>query len=162
MVPPTFLGYLKIEDVLEYIDNILYWAGENTGDEEFSINEICVQLSKGDARNPVEKKLCLAKITRSDNSCLLILNIVTLAMSKCDEHTTNVACAKYYDKVRNSRNRCLRIEGGKLRNDVDILQTDLYHSGKDKEGHFHTITKINVMLCTQYYFKKNDAIRKEV
>lgn len=201
IIPPTYLGDLEIENILEHIDTVLYSAGEIPADEALDINVACVQLLKGNGRKPllnldtdIKKKRCFVRIVNSDNSCLPRSIVVGLAKLKLDENPGSVYLSKQYDRVRNSRINIQKREAEELRKNVGIpedragLLTDiplyedylqvsisvissqignrkvyngsekynrkifLYHSNDhSKNGHFDTITKINAVMCTQYY-----------
>ena len=77
IVPPTYLGYLTSEMVLEHIDNVLYSAGEIPADESLEINAGIVTLIQGNGRKPIinlerdiESKRSFVHIKSTDNSCV--------------------------------------------------------------------------------------------
>ena len=53
IVPPTYLGYLTSELILEHLDNVLYSAGEIPADESLEINAGVVELIQGNGRKPI-------------------------------------------------------------------------------------------------------------
>ena len=53
ILPPTYLGYLTSELILEHIDNVLYSAGEIPADESLEINAGVVELIQGNGRKPI-------------------------------------------------------------------------------------------------------------
>ena len=77
IVPPTYLGYLTSELILEHIDNVLYSAGEIPADESLEINAGVVELIQGNGRKPIinlerdiKSKRSFVHIKNTDNSCL--------------------------------------------------------------------------------------------
>ena len=77
IVPPTYLGYLTSELILEHIDNVLYSAGEIPADESLEINAGVVELIQGNDRKPIinlerniKSKRSFVHIKNTDNSCL--------------------------------------------------------------------------------------------
>ena len=77
IVPPTYLGYLSSELILEHIDNVLYSAGEIPADESLEINAGVVELIQGNGRKPIinlerdiKSKRSFVHIKNTDNSCL--------------------------------------------------------------------------------------------
>ena len=49
-VPPTYMGCLTSELILEHIDNVLYSAGEIPADDALEINAGVVEFLKGSGR----------------------------------------------------------------------------------------------------------------
>ena len=77
IVPPTYLGYLTSELILEHIDNVLYSAGEIPADESLDINVGVVELIQGTGRKPlinieedIGSKRSFVRIRNTDNTCL--------------------------------------------------------------------------------------------
>ena len=52
IIPPTYLGHLYSEKILEQIDTVLYSAGEIPADEALQINAGVVHLIEGGGRKP--------------------------------------------------------------------------------------------------------------
>ena len=212
IVPPTYLGMLTPQLIMEHIENVLYSSGDIPADEMLEINVAVVELLKGSSRRrlvnldeDITKKRSLVKIVNEDNSCLPRAIIVGYKKLLCDENPQNQSFQKEYKKISDSRRKPQKIESTKLREAVgipadreglitdiikyeDYLKVDivvisarmgnqkvyngsskygtrkifLYHSepymGK---GHFDTITKINAMMCTQYYCNTCNKAFKE-
>ena len=77
IVPPTHLGYLTSELILEHIDNVLYSAGEIPADDSLEINAGVVEFLKGSGRKhlvdldkDIKSKRSFVRIKYTDNSCL--------------------------------------------------------------------------------------------
>ena len=71
IIPPTHMGYLNSENILEYIDTVLYSAGEIPADEALEINAAVVHLIEGGARKPL---INLNKDIKSKRSFIKIKN----------------------------------------------------------------------------------------
>ena len=77
IVPPTYLGHLYSEKILEQIDSVLYSAGEIPADEALEINAGVVHLIEGSGRKPlvnlekdIKSKRSFIKIRNNDHNCL--------------------------------------------------------------------------------------------
>ena len=124
LVPPTYLGYLTSELVLEHIDNVLYSAGEIPADEDLEINAGIVEFIEGKGRKPItnlekdiKSKRAFVHIKNTDNSCLPRAIMVgywhSLAMS-------DPTYKKFYGRVRDCRGQFQTSEANKLRNAVGV------------------------------------------
>ena len=200
IVPPTYLGHLNSELILEHIDNVLYSAGEIPADDSLEINAAVVELIRGKGRKPlinldkdISSKRSFVKIKNSDNSCLPRAIIVGYRHLLARENPNNTEIQKHYTRVRDSRGKAQGVEAKSLRHSVGIAQDKIgmiedvplyedylkvsivvissrignkrvyngskkydrkifiYHSGQGDQGHFDTITKMNAMMCKQYY-----------
>ena len=127
IVPPTHLGELNGQDILDHVDEVLYSAGDIPADEELDINVACVKLLKGSGRrqlvNPeidIKKKKCFIRIVNTDNSCLPRAISVGLAKLKVDENPFDQYLSKQYDRIRNSRIRFQGEAAENLRKAVGI------------------------------------------
>ena len=105
-MPPIYLTNLNGEHVFEQPDNVLCSGGEIPADEQLNINVACVKLLHGFGRKPfvnIEnyiKKRCFIRMKNYNDTCLP--RAITV-------NPKTVECIKYYNKVRNCINRCLRI-----------------------------------------------------
>ena len=127
IVPPTHLGELNGQDILDHVDDVLYSSGDIPADEELNINVACVKLLKGSGRrhlvNPetdIRKKKCFIRIINTDKSCLPRAIVVGLAKLKVDENPFDQYLTKQYDRIRNSRIRFQGEAAEKLRKEVGI------------------------------------------
>ena len=51
IIPPTYLGYLDSQKILDYIDTVLYSAGEIPADDELIVNAAVVEFVTGSVEN---------------------------------------------------------------------------------------------------------------
>ena len=202
IVTPVYLGDIDGEEILKYVDHVIYSSGDIPADEELDINVACVKLIGGSSRRQLTnidediiRKKSLITIKNTDNSCLPRAIVVGLAKLKMDENPFSHFYALKYHRLRDSRLRYQGVEALKLRKEVNIpenregLISDiplyekhlkvsirvvsaeygkcLIYSGSDDKydrkiflfhtvneqgvGHFDTVTKMNALLCTQYY-----------
>ena len=77
IIPPTYLGYLSSQKILDYIDTVLYSAGEIPADDELIVNAAVVEYVTGSGRkaiididNDLLSKRAIVKIRNTDFSCL--------------------------------------------------------------------------------------------
>ena len=77
IIPPTYLGYLTSQRILDYIDTVLYSAGEIPADDELIVNAAVVEILSGSGRkaiidihNDLLCKKSIVKIRNTDYSCL--------------------------------------------------------------------------------------------
>ena len=77
IIPPTYLGYLNSQKILDYIDTVLYSAGEIPADDELIVNAAVVEFVTGSGRkaiididNDLLCKRAIVKIRNTDYSCL--------------------------------------------------------------------------------------------
>ena len=77
IIPPTYLGYLNSQKILDYIDTVLYSAGEISADDELIVNAAVVEFVTGSGRkaiididNDLLCKRAIVKIRNTDYSCL--------------------------------------------------------------------------------------------
>ena len=71
IVPPTYLGYLTSELILEHIDNVLHSSGEIPADESLEINAGVVEFLQGSSRKALVN---LDKDIKSKRSFVRIKN----------------------------------------------------------------------------------------
>ena len=126
IIPPTHMGYLNSENILEYIDTVLYSAGKIPADEALEINAAVVHLIEGAARKPlinlnkdIKSKRSFIKIKNNDYNCLPRAIVVgywyMLAQEQKDKET-----AIHYKRIRDSRLRIQGIEANMLRQAVGV------------------------------------------
>ena len=53
IIPPTYLGYLNSQKILDYIDTVLYSAGEIPADDELIVNAAVVEFVTGSGRKAI-------------------------------------------------------------------------------------------------------------
>ena len=53
IIPPTYLGYLDSQKILDYIDTVLYSAGEIPADDELIVNAAVVEFVTGTGRKSI-------------------------------------------------------------------------------------------------------------
>ena len=77
IIPPTYLGYLNSQKILDYIDTVLYSAGEIPADDELIVNAAVVEFVTDSGRkaiididNDLLCKRAIVKIRNTDYSCL--------------------------------------------------------------------------------------------
>ena len=120
IIPPTYLGYLSSQKILDYIDTVLYSAGEIPADDELIVNAAVVEYVTGSGRkaiididNDLLSKRTIVKIRNTDFSCLPRAIVVghkhMLAKTNKDE-----ASVKMYNRVRDHRCSLQRIEATNL------------------------------------------------
>ena len=208
IVPPTYLGLLNSQMIMDQIDRILYSAGEIPAGDSIEINAV-VELLKGQGRRPlinldrnIKGKRSFVRIVNNDSSCLARAIIVGFRRCLALEHKENREIVSHYNRVRDSRNKLQGIEAQNLMRSVDLpldkpglvqdipkyerfLETSivvisarignkkvyngspqydknifLYHTEEDGKGHFDLITKVNGMMCKQYYCTECDKAFK--
>ena len=130
IVPPTYLGLLTPDDIIEQIENVLYSSGDIPADEDIEINAAVVELLQGKGRKhitnvekDVASKRSIVEIKNYDNSCLPRAIIVGYKKLLFDEHKDTSEKKKYleeYRKVRDSRRRFQSLQAEDLRKAVGI------------------------------------------
>ena len=126
IIPPTYLGYLSSQKILDYIDTVLYSGGEIPADDELIVNAAVVEYVTGSGRkaiididNDLLSKRAIVKIRNTDFSCLPKAIVVghnhMLAKMNKDE-----ASVKMYNRVRDHRCSLQRIEATNLRKALGI------------------------------------------
>ena len=126
IIPPTYLGYLSSQKILDYIDAVLYSAGEIPADDELIVNTAVVEYVTGSGRkaiididNDLLSKRAIVKIRNTDFSCLPRAIVVghkhMLAKMNKDE-----ASVEMYNTVRDHRCSLQRIEATNLRKALGI------------------------------------------
>ena len=58
IIPPTYLGYLNSQKILDYIDAVLYSAGEIPADDELIVNAAVVEFVTGSDRKAIIGSKC--------------------------------------------------------------------------------------------------------
>ena len=126
IIPPTYLDYLDSQKILDYIDTVLYSAGEIPADDELIVNAAVVEYVTGSGRKSIINldtdllsKRSIVKIRNTDNSCLPRAIVVgyrhmQASLSKDQESL------KVYNRIRDSRCSLQRIEATRLRQDLGI------------------------------------------
>ena len=127
IIPPTHLEYLDAENILKYIDAVLYSAGEIPADDALEINAGVVHLIEGSGRksmtnleDDIKSKKSFVRIANNDHSCLSRAIVVgyrhLLANEKKDRESR-----QHYTRIRDSRLKAQGLEAAKLRQDVGIF-----------------------------------------
>ena len=200
IVPPTYLGILTPEKIMEHIDNVLYSAGDIPADENIDINAAVVELVQGKGRKAlinletdIISKRSFVKIKNTDNTCLARAIVVGFWHWMARENPERKEVVKMYNWIRDGRRKVqennarmimqnigipedrpglledipkyedyygmsIVVLSSKIGNKAVYPGSDkydekifLYHSDKGEGGHFDTITKVNAMMCKQYY-----------
>ena len=127
IIPPTYLRHLTSQKMLDYIDLVLYSAGEIPADDHLIINAAVVEFIEGSGRKQIMNtdtdlisKKSVIRITNNDNTCLPRAVIVGYShllhkINKEDKDTLN-----FYNKIRDSRCKLQGEEAKKLREVVGI------------------------------------------
>ena len=126
IIPPTYLGYLTSQKILDYIDTVLYSAGEIPADDELIVNAAVVEILSGSGRkaiididNDLLCKKSVVKIRNTDYSCLPRAIVVghkhLMAKLGKDEQSLKV-----YNRIRDHRCSLQRIEAANLRQALGI------------------------------------------
>ena len=109
IVPPTYLGELTSETILNKIDNVLYSAGSIPADDELEINAAVVEFLSGSGRlaiidvdKDVNLKRATVTIKNKDRLCLPRAIMVGFAnlLSKVYPSETST---RFYNRIRDSR-----------------------------------------------------------
>ena len=205
IVTPTYLGDLNPEKILEYMDEVLYSAGDIPADDSLDLNVAVVDLIAGNGRKHITNvkkdipaKRSFVEIKNTDNSCLPRAIIVGYRHLLHKESPNDQEKLSNYRKVRDGRCLAQGKEADAIRQivgipkdrmgmieDVPLYENFLkvaivvissrignkrvyngskkfdrkifiYHSGQGDQGHFDTITKMNAMMCKQYYCNNCD------
>lgn len=126
IVPPTYLGDLNSQIILDQIDVVLYSAGDIPADDALEINLAVVKMIKGRGRKnmtnveaDILSKRAFVKIWNSDSSCLPRAIVVGLAKMKLMEDPSDFN-KKHYDRVRKKNSRAQTMEANKLVNDAKM------------------------------------------
>ena len=126
IIPPTYLGYLNSQKNLDYIDTVLYSAGEIPADDELIVNAAVVEFVTGSGRkaiididNDLLCKRAIVKIRNTDYSCLPRAIVVGYKhlMTKLSKDQESL---KVYNRIRDYRCSLQRIEATNLRQGVGI------------------------------------------
>ena len=126
IIPPTYLGYLNSQKILDYIDTVLYSAGEIPADDELIVNAAVVEFVTGSGRkaiididNDLLCKRAIVKIRNTDYSCLPRAIVVGYKhlMTKLSKDQESL---KVYNRIRDYRCSLQRIEATNLRQGVGI------------------------------------------
>ena len=127
IIPPTYLRHLTSQKMLDYIDLVLYSAGEIPADDDLIINAAVVEFIEGSGRKQILNtdtdlisKKSVIRITNNDNTCLPRAVIVGYShllhkINKEDKDALN-----FYNKIRDSRCKLQGEEAKKLREVVGI------------------------------------------
>ena len=126
IIPPIYLGYLNSQKILDYIDTVLYSAGEIPADDELIVNAAVVEFVTGSGRkaiididNDLLCKRAIVKIRNTDYSCLPRAIVVGYKhlMTKLSKDQESL---KVYNRIRDYRCSLQRIEATNLRQGVGI------------------------------------------
>ena len=123
---PTYLGYLDSQEILDYIDTVLYSAGEIPADDQLIINAAVVEFVTGAGRKPLINldsdllsKKSIVKIRNTDNSCLPRAIMVGYS-HMCATVKKDQESFKIYNRMRDYRCSLQRIEATNLREALGI------------------------------------------
>ena len=123
---PTYLGYLDSQEILDYIDTVLYSAGEIPADDQLIINAAVVEFVTGAGRKPLINldsdllsKKSIVKIRNTDNSCLPRAIMVGYS-HMCATVKKDQESFKIYNRMRDYICSLQRIEATNLREALGI------------------------------------------
>ena len=126
IIPPTYLGYLDAEGILNYIDSVLYSAGEIPADDALEINAGVVHMIEGNGRKnminvevDIKNKRSFVRIVNTDNTCLPRAIVVGYA-HLLHKEINDMISQKNYQRIRDPRLNAQKIEAEKLRTAVGI------------------------------------------
>ena len=120
------MGYLNSQKILDYIDTVLYSAGEIPANDELIVNAAVVEFVTGSGRkaiidigNDLLCKRAIVKIRNTDYSCLPRAIVVGYKhlMTKLNKDEESL---KVYNRIRDYRCSLQRIEATNLRQGVGI------------------------------------------
>ena len=126
IVTPREIRELNVQDILDYIDEVVNSAGEIPADEALDINVAVIKSIVGGARMYIyntehfTKKRSVITINNSDNTCLPRAIVVGLAHLDMMKNKGVDAYKKRYDCIRNSRTSRQGQEAVELRSKVGI------------------------------------------
>ena len=109
IVTPREIQQLSVQDILDYIDDVVNSAGEIPADEALDINVAVVKQIVGGARKYIYctddfvKKRSIIRIKNTDNAFLPRAIVVGLAHLTMRKNDGNVYYQKKYDSVRDNR-----------------------------------------------------------
>ena len=126
IIPPTYLGYLDSQKILDYIDTVLYSAGEIPADDELIVNAAVVEFVTGSGRKSIINldtdllsKRSIVKIRNTDHSCLPIAIMVGYRHMQANL-SKDQESLKVYNRIRDYRCNLQRIEATNLRQALGI------------------------------------------
>ncbi|MCG8622527.1 MAG: DNA polymerase [Proteobacteria bacterium] len=145
IVPPTYLGEMTPELILNKIDNVLYSTGEIPADNDLVINAAVVEFVEGsgmkhilDIDEDLSKKRSVIKIKNFDKTCLSRAIVVGHSHLLHTLNKKNKNILDFYNKVRDHRCQLQRIEAKKLRDSAGIPD--------DRPGNIDDIHKYEEVL----------------
>ena len=109
IVTPREVKDLNVQDILDYIDDVVNSAGEIPADEVLDINIAVIKNIVGGARKYIYctddfvKKRSIIRIKNKDNACLPRAIVVALAHLNMKNNDGDNYYTKRYDTVRDSR-----------------------------------------------------------
>ena len=126
IIPPTYLGYLDSQKILDYIDTVLYSAGEIPADDELIVNAAVVEFVTGCGRKSIINldtdllsKRSIVKIRNTDHSCLPRAIMVGYRHMQANL-SKDQESLKVYNRIRDYRCNLQRIEATNLRQALGI------------------------------------------
>ena len=126
IIPPTYLGYLDSQKILDYIDTVLYSAGEIPADDELIVNAAVVEFVTGSGRKSIINldtdllsKRSIVKIRNTDHSCLPRAIMVGYRHMQANL-SKDQESLKVYNRIRDYRCNLQRIEATNLRQALGI------------------------------------------
>ena len=152
IVPPVYLGYLDSEGILDYIDSVLYSAGDIPADDTLEINTGIVNLIEGSGRKSITNidkdvvnKRAFITIKNTDNSCLpraIAVGYRHLMSKKKGDKESQL----HYNRIRDSRNKTQKIEAEKLRQNVGIPED---RAGRIEDIHlYENFLKVGIVVMS--------------
>ena len=109
IVTPREVKDLNVQDILDYIDDVVNSAGEIPADEALDINIAVIKNIVGGARKYIYctddfvKKRSIIRIKNKDNACLPRAIVVALAHLNMKKNDGDNYYTKRYDTVRDGR-----------------------------------------------------------
>ena len=126
IIPPTCLGYLDSQKILDYIDTVLYSAGEIPADDELIVNAAVVEFVTGSGRKSIINldtdllsKRSIVKIRNTDHNCIPRAIMVGYRHMQANL-SKDQESLKVYNRIRDYRCNLQRIEATNLRQALGI------------------------------------------
>ena len=121
IVPPTYLGEMNSQTILNQIDKVLYSAGSIPADDELEINAAVVEFLSGSGRlaiidvdTDINLKRATVKIRNRDKICLPRAIMVGFAHLLSKAYPSD-SSTRFYNRIRDHRCNLQRDEANRLR-----------------------------------------------
>ena len=117
---------MRVQDILNYINDVVTSAGEIPADESLDINVAVIKTLTGSGRKEIintddlRRKRSIIKIRNKDNACLPRAIVVGMAHLDMKKNPDSVYFKRNYDRTRNARNKYQGQLAKSLQKDVGI------------------------------------------